>query len=269
MRTNVYLHELRRRIRSALYWGLGIIALHLLYMSIYPSFAEQAEQLRAMLGNFPPELLKAFGMDRVDFAQVLGYYSMVFLLTQIFLAIQASGYGVGLVSIEEGERTADFLLTMPVSRLHVLNSKLLAALTAMLITQGVLWVSAFGSIVLFHGSHPYDAGLLALILSSAVFFQVFFLGVGLALSQVVRLVRTTTPYALGLGLGMYVLSAFSDIAGEVKLEWVTPFKYFDATYIVRHHGYDTRLLWLDVAVTAVALAFGYWRYLRRDIPAAA
>ncbi len=44
MRANIYRHELRRRARSVLYWSLGIVALHLLYMSIYPSFADQAAE---------------------------------------------------------------------------------------------------------------------------------------------------------------------------------------------------------------------------------
>ena len=266
MKRNIYWHELRRKAHSVLYWSLGIVALNLLYMSIYPGFASQATELRELMKNFPPELMEAFGLNQVDFAQMLGFYSMIFLMTQIILAIQAGNYGVGLVSAEESERTADFLLAMPVSRWQILNSKLLASLTALLVTQVATWASAFGFIALFHGNHPYDAGVLALILFSTVPFQLFFLSVGLAISQMVRMVRSVTPYSLGLGLGMYTLGAFGNMAGEVKLEWITPFKHFDAAYIVRHHHYDTRLLLLDVIITVAALAFGYWRYLRRDIP---
>ncbi len=98
-------------------------------------------------------------------------------------------------------------------------------------------------------------------------FQLFFLSVGLVVSLLVKRVRSVTPYALGLGFGMYVLSAFSGIFGDVKLELVTPFKHLDAPYIVQHGAFDTPLVLLNVAVTLVALAVSYWLYTRRDIPA--
>lgn len=39
----------------------------------------------------------------------------------------------------------------------------------------------------------------------------------LVISLLVKRVRSVTPYALGLGFGAYVLSAFSGIFGDVKL----------------------------------------------------
>jgi len=75
-----------------------------------------------------------------------------------------------------------------------------------------------------------------------------------------------TPYGLGLGFGAYVLNAFSGVFGDVKLEWITPFKHLDAARIVQQGAYDTPLVLLNVAVTLVSLAVSYWLYLRRDIP---
>jgi ABC-2 type transport system permease protein len=79
-------------------------------------------------------------------------------------------------------------------------------------------------------------------------------------------VRSVTPYALGLAFGAYVLSAFSGMLGDVKLELITPFKHFDAAYIVSYVAYDIPLVLLNVSVTLVALAVSYWLYIRRDIP---
>jgi len=265
-RANIFRHELRRHLPSAFKWALGIAALHLLYMAIFPSFADQAALVEESLKQFPQAFLQAFGMDRVSFATVLGYYTLIFLLVQMLLAIQASNYGVGLVSREEAERTADFLMTRPVSRLEVLNSKLLAALTALLFTQAGMWACAFGGWALFHAGQDYDRGVLARVLLSALPFQLFFLSVGLALSLRVRLVRSVTPYALGLGLGMYALSAFSDIGEEVVLEWLTPFKYFDAAAIVQRGALESRFVLLDLLIVVGALVFAYRRYLKRDIP---
>jgi ABC-2 type transport system permease protein len=198
---------------------------------------------------------------------VLGFYSFIFMFVQLCLAIQAGNYGFGLVSIEESELTADFLLSKPVSRAQVLTSKLLAALTSLTITNLVVWVVSFTAITIFRGSHAYDTATLLLLMASIVIFQLFFLSVGLVVSLLVKRVRSVTPYSLGLGFGAYVLSAFSGIFGEVKLEYITPFKHLDPAYIVQHGALNLPLVLLNAAVTLVALAVSYWLYIRRDIPA--
>jgi ABC-2 type transport system permease protein len=267
MSATIYLHEFRSRLRSVIIWSLAVTALLFFYFSFFSAFADQAALLNQMLERFPPQLRAAFGMDAIDLSSVLGFYSFVFLFVQLCLAIQAGNYGFGLVSIEESELTADFLLSKPVSRAQVLTSKLLAALASLALTHLVVWAASFGSIAAFRGQREYDAKILLLLLASLAIFQLFFLSVGLAISLLVRRVRSVTPYSLGLGFGSYVLSAFSGILGDVKLELITPFKHLDAARIVRDGGYDTGLVLLNVAVTLVALTASYVLYLRRDIPA--
>jgi len=267
MSANIYKHEFRARLKSVVIWSLALAALILFFFSIFPGFADQAALLDDLMARFPPELLAAFGMDKMDLASVLGYYSLVFMFVQLCLAIQAGNCGFGLVSIEESELTADFLLSKPVSRTQILTSKLLAALTSLTVTNLVVWVSSFAAMALFRGGRAYQPRTLLLLLLSIVIFQLFFLSVGLVVSLLVKRVHSVTPYGLGLGFGAYVLNAFSGVLGDVKLELVTPFKHLDATAIVRNGAYNTPLLLLNVAVTLVSLAVSYWLYLRRDIPA--
>ena len=267
MNTNIYQHEFNVRLKSVLVWSLALVFLIVFYFSIFPVFSDQAALINDMMARFPAELRAAFGMDNIDLSSVLGFYSFIFLFVQLCLSIQAGNYGFGLVSIEESELTADFLLSKPVSRTQVLTSKLLAALTSLTITNLIVWVSSFISILLFRAGHGYEPRTLILLLLSIVIFQLFFLSVGLVVSLLVKRVRNVTPYALGLGFGTYVLSAFSGVFGEVKLELITPFKHLDAAYIVRNGAYDTPLVLLNVAVTLVSLAVSYWLYIHRDIPA--
>ena len=267
MNANIYKHEFRTRLKSVVIWSLAVTALLVFYFSFFSVFADQAALMNEMLAKFPPEMRAAFGLDKMDLATVLGFYSFIFLFVQLCLAIQAGNYGFGLVSIEESELTADFLLSKPVSRTQVLTSKLLAALTSLTLTNLVVWVSSFAAITLFRGEHEYEPLTLLLLLLSIVVFQLFFLSVGLVISLLVKRVRSVTPYALGLGFGSYVLSAFSGVFGEVTLELLTPFKHLDAAYIVKQGAYDMSLVLLNVTVTLVSLAVSYWLYIRRDIPA--
>lgn len=267
MNPNIYRHEFRTRLKSVIIWSLALTFLIVFFFSLFPVFADQAALMNEFLARYPQELRAAFGMDNMDLATVMGFYSFIFMFVQLCLAIQASNYGFGLVSIEESELTADFLLSKPVSRASVLNSKLLAVLTSLTITNLVVWVSSFAAILFFSEGREYDMDTLLLLMLSIVIFQLFFLSVGLVISLLVRRVRSVTPYALGLGFGMYVLSAFSGIFGDVKLELITPFKHLDAPYIVQHGTYNTPLVVLNATVTLVSLVVCYWLYIRRDIPA--
>ena len=267
MSTNIYRHEFRARLRSMVIWSLALTFLVVFFFAIFPVFADQAALMNEFLARYPQELRAAFGFDRMDLSTVLGFYSFVFMFVQLCLAIQAANYGFGLVSIEESELTADFLLSKPVSRTQVLTSKLLAALTSLTITNLVVWVSSFVAISLFSEGREYPPLTLLLLLLSIVIFQLFFFSVGLVISLLVKRVRSVTPYALGLGFGTYVLSAFSGVFGDVKLELITPFKHFDAPYIVQHAAYNTPLVLLNIAVTLIALVVSYWLYIRRDIQA--
>jgi ABC-2 type transport system permease protein len=64
-----------------------------------------------------------------------------------------------------------------------------------------------------------------------------------------------------------VLSAFSGVFGDVKLEYLTPFKHFEPTYIINNGALNASSVLINIAITVIALVAGYWLYLHRDIHA--
>lgn len=266
MSANIFDLEFRMHLRSMVIWSLSTAAVVFVYFSLFPAFAENAAALNETMASFPPEFRAAFGLGELDMSTVMGFFSLTYLIMQILLAIQAANYGFGLVSIEERELTADFLLAKPVSRTRIMTSKLFAALAGLGITQAVAWASAFAFINLFRDGKAYDPQLLARLLAGLIPFQLFFLTVGMAVSLLVRRVRSVTPYAMALGFGMYVLGAFSDLLGESTLEKVTPFKHFDPHYIIKHGNFDPSLVLISVVITVMSLVGSYWLYARRNIP---
>jgi ABC-2 type transport system permease protein len=268
MSGTIFRHELRAYLRSVITWSLSIVALTLVFTSLFSSFAQDAALLNTMMTKFPPALLAAFGLTGIDLATVLGYFSFVFLFVQICLAIQAANYGFSLVSIEEREWTADFLLAKPVGRRQIMTSKLLAALAALGITDVVVWISSIAFINLFRGSQTYDSTALLLLLASIAIFELFFVAVGLVISLLVKRVRSVTPYSMALAFGTYVLSAFGNMLGENVLEKLTPYRHFDPSYIIQHRAYNGPLVLIDVLVIIVSLVGSYWLYQRRDVATA-
>lgn len=267
MNRTIFRQELKMSWRSVIAWGVAVAVILFIYGSLFSSFAKDAALVNEMMANFPPALLTAFGLNGVDLSSVSGYFGFAFLFAQLCLAIQAANYGFGLVSVEEREWTADFLLAKPVGRTQILTSKLLAALAGLTITNAVVWVVSFAVVSLYKGDKPYNADGLLLLLLSIIVFQVFFLAVGLVISLVVRRVRSVTPYSMALAFGMYVLSVFGDMLGESALEKITPFKHFEPRYILQNAAYNLPLVMISVTVIVISLAASYVLYKRRDIPA--
>jgi ABC-2 type transport system permease protein len=262
---NIFKHEFKTNLKSVVTWSVSITILQVVFMSLFSSFAADAELLNEMMDKFPKELLLAFGMTDMDMASVLGYFGLIFLFCQICLAVQAANYGFSLVSIEERELTADFLLAKPVGRPKILTSKILAAISGLTITNIVVWLSSFIGINIFRAGREYDARPLVLLLLSIVLFQLFFLAVGLLISLLVKRVRNVTPYSMALAFGMYILNAFGNMIGEDSLEIISPFKHFEPNYILRNAAYNLPLVLISLSVIIVSVAASYVLYVKRNI----
>ena len=265
---NIYKHEFKMHLRSVIIWSVSVAVLIVLYLSAFSAIGEETELINEMMDNFPPELMIAFGMDNMDWGTVLGFFPVVFLFVQVCLAIQASNYGFSLVSIEERELTADFLLAKPISRPKILTSKLLAALTSLTITNIVVWISSFMAIELVRDGVEYDPEGLIMVLLTVVVFQLVFLSVGMLISLLVKRVRAVTPYSMALAFGMYVLSAFGGMLGDASLEIISPFKHFDPNYILANLEYDLPLVMISVTVIVASIVGSYLLYARRNIASA-
>lgn len=268
MSANIFMHEFRTKFRSVLIWSASISALILAFMSMFQSFSSNAALVTDLMKSFPQELLIAFGMTDMDWSSVLGFYGLLFVFAQVCLAVQAANYGFALVSVEETEWTADFLLSKPVSRTNILTSKLLAALASLAITQAIVWVSSFIFVFIFRSGQEVQANTLSTLLLSMTVFQLFFLSVGMVISLLVKRIRSVTPFSMGLVFGLYIINAFGSMIGEKSLEIISPFKHFAPSQIIKNGVWDMPLPLISVALIVVAIIGSYILYAKRNIPSA-
>ena len=128
----IFRKELRSGGVSFLVWSAVIGGLMAVCVGMYPSFANSmgdVSDLFAGMGDFSA----AFGLDKLQFGTILGFYgtecgNILGLGGAFYAALTA----MGLLAGEEGNHTAEFLLTHPVSRLQTAAEKL-AALTALVL----------------------------------------------------------------------------------------------------------------------------------------
>ncbi|MCX7020849.1 MAG: ABC transporter permease subunit [bacterium] len=130
MNANIFFMELRRHRRGILIWCAVLVGLNTFMMFFYPVVIGSGvfEQLDSFFKNpFFKGMLTTFGVNMENMTSVLGYYvTYNAVYTMLLGSIVAILLGAGLVAREETEKTAEFLLTKPVTRGEVLNSKMAA-----------------------------------------------------------------------------------------------------------------------------------------------
>ncbi len=265
---NIYSREVKNKLKSALIWSFSIFLLILLFMAMYPGFATDETIWEMVMENYPEVMLKAMGMTGVNLATVIGYFTFCMLFAQICLAVQGSIYGFSILSEEERDKTADFLLTKPIKRSKAFIAKLLAAVTGLVITNATVWGSTFLAITVFSDGHEYEPEMFVKLLSTLILFQLFFLGIGMLISVLVKKVRSALSYSMGLAFGMYIISATASIIGEDRISYITPFKYFEPNAFVLEGGYDPVMTIICGAVIVVSITAAFFLYNRRNIPTA-
>ena len=150
---NIYKFEMKMLRKSIIIWALAVPVGLTFYLSFFPMLQADATGYQVVMDQFPDEFLAFFGMSRdLPMTRIDGYLSLTYGMIQIPLAIQAANYGFHMLSVEERELTADFLLTRPVTRKKIILSKFFAAFTSLTIVNIVVWFFTILSVLAFKGN---------------------------------------------------------------------------------------------------------------------
>lgn len=263
---NMYLYELKSIRKSTIIWICSIIALAAFYFSIYPDISKDAEHVRLMFSNYPATVRAMLGISLNNIASILGFYSMTFSFVVLCGAIQAMNLGVSILSKETRERTADFLLVKPVSRAKIVSAKLLAALTAIIITN-VLYYAAATLIANSVKTADYSNKLFFMINLTLLFIQLIFLSLGMAVSVFFNKIKSVLPISLGVVFGLYFIGALIETGKSDAARYISPFKYFEIPYIIKNASYETPYIITGALIVIVSIALTYYVYIKKDIHA--
>lgn len=262
---NMYLHELKAYKKSTIIWTCSLVALMVFFLSIFPGVAREGEEFNKLIMSYPEAVRKAFGLI-MDLTSFLGYYSYVFQYVILCGAIQAMNLGTSIISKEVRQKTADFLLTKPVKRSEIVTSKLMAVLTALVITNIIC--TTLGAIV---GNmvkvQDFSMRIFILISLTLFFIQLIFMALGVVISVTAAKIKSVLAVSVGTVFGFFILNMFSSIIGDDALRYVTPFRYFDTAYIIKNSGYEFQFLVISAVFVVMAIAASYIIYTKKDIHA--
>lgn len=261
---NIFIHELKYYGKSTLIWIAAISAFIIIFMSIYPAFSNDVENARKLFEGFPEAVRKAIGLMLDNFFTLLGFFSYIFMYVSLCGAIQAMYLGVSVLSKEVRDKTADFLMTKPVSRKRIMTSKLLAVLFWLIVTNTVcILVSEI--MLEINNTAGYNAKAFFMVLATLFFIQLVFAALGVLVSMAIPAVKSVVPVSLGTVFGFFILNMFDSIIDKEIIRYLTPFKFFDLNYIQQKGSYETRFLVEAAIFLIAAVAVSYVVYEKRSI----
>lgn len=258
----VFALEMRRGKLALIIWSLAIAALLAVSILIYPEMASQMSEMNSMFSEMGA-FTEAFGMDKVNFGEFNGYFAVecgnvLCLGGAMFAAV----LGISALSKEQKDRTADYLLTHPVSRTRVAAEKLLAVCAQVLILNVIVAAAAMLAAVAV-GERP-EIKTFFLLFSAFFIMQIELAAICFGLSAFMR--SSAIGAGIGLALALYSLNIISNITSSTEfLKYVTPFSYADASRILTDGRLEIKYIVVGAALALASLAAGFIKFRKKDL----
>ena len=258
----LFLHELKRNKFAWLIWTAVIAFMLVVCVVIYPEMAPQMNEMTDMFANMG-DFTAAFGMDQLNFGEFTGYFAVECgNVLGLGGALFAGVLGITALAKEEKDHTAEFLLTHPVSRVDIVDEKLLAVLaqiTAMNLV--VMGVNVLGILAIGEGG---CLSSLLLVFLAYYLLQLQIAAITFGISAFLS--KGGVAIGLGVGFGFYFLNILSNLTEEAEfLKYVTPFGYCEGGYIVNEKTLEWKYLAVGLVMAAIGVAAAFWQYRRKDI----
>ena len=255
-------HELRQGKTSFLIWTASIGFLLATCIVLFPEMKGQMEDVNDMfaaMGSFT----QAFGMDRLNFGTLIGFYAVecgnILGLGGAFYAALAAA---GILSKEEKDKTAEFLLTHPVSRKRIVTEKLIAVLIQITAMNFILYAFAAGSIAAVGEAIPWKE--ISLLHLAYYLLQIELAGICFGISAFLR--KGSAGVGLGIAAMMYFLNLVANIADVAGfLKYITPFGYCEGADIISNGSLDIALVAIGAVIGIGGIMIAYLKYTKKDI----
>lgn len=267
MNQNLFLKELKRNVSTLIVWTIIITVLISVTMSVYRTFMDNQAKITGMLSLVPKGALQFKGISNFnDLLSVLGFYSANNVIYMMVLgSIYAIVLSSGIILKEEYNRTAEYLMTRPVTRSEIFLSKYAVVGINVFLLNFITSLAGFICMELVKRA---DFSIKAFLILSlyTLLLNLLFASIGIFISVIVRRPRPVTYSAIGIVLIMYFIYTISRITQSVSAAgYLSPFKYVDQDVVsTTYHLSLWRFayfagLFLILSVISLAL------YRRKDI----
>ena len=250
---------------SLIIWCIGMFFMVVAGMAKYATFSASGQSINDLMASIPTTIKAILGFGNFDLTKASGFYGLLYLYLIIMATIHAAMLGANIISKEERDRTAEFLMVKPVSRSRIITAKLLAALVNVVVLNLVTLVFSLSILGQYSNGEPITGEILLLMLGMFI-LQIMFLSIGTAIASSSRNPAIPASIATTIIMVAFILSVVVDINKNLDwLKYITPFKYFDAQTLITGGSLDPVYVILSVLIITALVYVTYASYKKRDL----
>lgn len=255
-------HELRQGKNAFFIWTAAIASLLMICVVLFPEMKDQMKgvgDVFASMGAFS----SAFGMDRLNFGTLKGFYAIECgNVLGLGGAFYASLCAAGMLSKEEKDKTAEFLLTLPIKRSRVVTEKFLSVCMQIAGMNEIVYGSSIAMMFIIGEKIPFvEVNLLHF---SYWILQMELACICFGISAFLR--KGSVGVGLGLAMVMYCLNLIANMTEKAEFfKYFTPFAYCEGADLVTERQLDVKLILIGLAFAVVSIVLAYYKYEKKDI----
>jgi ABC-2 type transport system permease protein len=236
-------------------------------MSFFRTVLQYQQQISGMIQLVPAAVIKMRGFANInDIFSIMGFYAANNLIYMMLLgSIYAIILSSNILLKEEYGKTAEYLMSRPITRSKIFISKLL------LVCLNIVILNILVTLIGFIAIHVYKKGTFEihpfLVISLyTLLLNLLFGALGFLISVMMKRARPVTSFCVGLVLVLYFLYSISRMSGvDGTFGYLSPFKWVNVDLLSPTYGVE---MWRTAAfigtITLLILLSGLI-YRRKDI----
>ena len=266
MNVNLFLKEFRSNLKGNVITSFVVVLYTAFSLLVYASMKENISKVTDFYYIMPEAFQVAFNFHINQWDSVLGFYVTYFVyFVPIITGCYSIIFGRKLLSKEEQNKTAEFLLSRPLARTQIISSKLITFFIHIFgINLLVFFTALLGSGII----SDWEFNLKALIILHTYGYLIcWFFGIlGFFITVVMKRAKAITAIGIGIVLGTYFFDVMIRVFGKVQfLLYLTPFKYINLQAHSPDYGFDAWRLIYFIGFSGFLIMLSYVFYRRKDI----
>ena len=267
MNGNLFLKEMKRNAPALFPWMVVISILVSFAMSLYPSVIENQLKIFEMLNLFPEEALKLFGIQ--DFRDKLNPLEFYAVNNVIYMMLPGSIYAIVMSSNillgEEYNKTAEYLLSRPLTRSDIFMSKIWVLILFVFILNMTVALSGLTTMKLVQDD-PVNIRAFLILSVYTLLLNTQFTAIGLIISTLVKRPKPITTFCVGLVMVLYFIYTISKMTeGVAKIGYLSPFSFVDLDTNDTKYRLEIWHLLYFLGITLLLISISFKLYQRKDI----
>ena len=260
----LFLQELRFRRNAIIIWGLSLCFFPIVYISVYPAFAEQMASFNEIMDL---AIYQAMGISMGSFEDFIA--STVTNLVPVIVGIYAVINGTGTLAGEEDEGLLELIVTLPIQRWKILTVKALTLGISLFVILAIVAAAAALTLVAIEGQIEATAVTPLEMFYSVIAAWPLVMALGM-ISMFLGAFSPSRRIAVGISTAVVLISYLgSNLTGMVEaletIEWLFVFHFFDASAQAFESGQQSSDVLTLLGITLMMYVLALFFFQKRDI----